>query len=62
MTTSDGILTWLFLGTIKGVGIEWFLKQCQGSIKSWSNLVMLFLAHFFEDDVQINMHTLLRTK
>ena len=40
----------LFIGTLKGVAFEWFMKLPAGSIKKWADLVKLFLARFFEDD------------
>jgi len=43
----------LFIGTLKGVAFEWFMKLYAGSIKTWANLEKLFLARFFEDDTEI---------
>jgi len=33
-----------------------------GSIKEWADLEKLFLAQFFEDDIEISVPTLLATK
>ena len=52
----------LFIGTLKGVAFEWFIKLFTGSIKTWADLEKLFLAHFFEDDTEISMPTLLTAK
>ena len=37
-------------------------EELAGSIMKWANLELLFLAHFFEDDMKISMPTLLATK
>ena len=52
----------LFISTLKGVTFEWFIKLHAGSIKTWANLKKLFLTHFFEDDTEVAMLTLLATK
>ena len=52
----------LFIGTLKGVTFEWFMKLLAGSIKIWADLKKLFLARFFEDDTEISVPTLLATK
>ena len=59
---NDAILIWLFIGTLKGVAFEWFMKLPAGSIKKWVDLEMLFLARFFEDDTEVTLPTLLATK
>ena len=52
----------LFIGTLKGVAFEWFMKLPAGSIEKWVNLEKLFLARFFEDDTKVYVPTLLATK
>ena len=49
----------MFIGTLKGIAFEWFMKLSEGSIKNWGNLEKLFLTRFFEDDLEIIMPTLL---
>ena len=55
-------MTRLFIGTLKGVTFEWFMKLPIGSIKTWADLEKLFLARFFEDNTEIFVPTLLATK
>jgi hypothetical protein len=38
------------------------MKLPAGSINEWADLERLFLARFFEDDSEVNMHTLLAAK
>jgi len=38
------------------------MKLPEGSIKNWGDLEKLFLARFFEDDLEITMLTLLTTR
>ena len=52
----------LFIGTLKGVAFEWFIKLSAGSIKRWGDLEKLFLARFFEEEMKILMVTLLSMK
>jgi len=52
----------LFIGTLKGLAFEWFMKLPEGSIKNWGDLEKLFLTRIFEDDSEITMPTLLATK
>ena len=52
----------LFIGTLKGVDFEWFIKLLADSIKAWADLEKLFLARFFEDDSEISVPTLLAAK
>ena len=52
----------MFIGTLKGLTFEWFMKLPEGSIKKWGDLEKLFLTHFFEDDSEITMTTLLATR
>ena len=52
----------LFIGTLKGVAFEWFIKLPAGLIKTWANLEKLFLARFFEDNTEISVPTLLVAK
>ena len=37
------------------------MKLPEGSIKNWGDLEKLFLTHFFKDDSEITMPTLLAT-
>ena len=46
----------------QGVAFEWFRKLLKGSITCWDDLEALFLSRFFEEEADINMHTLLLTK
>src|SRR5436189_5092863 len=46
----------------QGVAFECFGKLPKGSITCWDDLEALFLSCFFEEEVDINMHTLLLTK
>ena len=55
-------MTRLFIGTLKEVAFEWFMKLHAGSIKTWANLENLFLARFFEDYTEIPVPTLLAAK
>ena len=52
----------LFIGTLKEVAFEWFMKLPAGSVEKWVDLEKLFLARFFEDDIEVSMPTLLATK
>ena len=52
----------LFIGTLKGLAFEWFIKLQEGSIKNWGDLEKLFLTRFFENDSEITMPTLLAMK
>jgi len=62
MVDNDAILACLFIGTLKGLAFEWFIKLPEGSIKNWGHLEKLFLTCFFEDDSEVTMHILLATK
>jgi len=62
VVTNDAILVRLFIGTVKGLAFEWFMKLPKGSIKNWGDLEKLFLTRFFEDDSEVTMPTLLATK
>jgi len=62
VVSNDAILTRLFIGTLKGVTFEWFMKLLVGSIKKWAYLEKLFLARFFEDGSEILVLTLLAAK
>ena len=62
IVSNDAIMTRLFIGTLKGVAFEWFMKLPTSSIKKWVDLEKLFLAHFFKDDTKILVPTLLATK
>ena len=52
-------MTRLFVGTLKRVAYEWFMKLLGGSIMKWADLKKLFLTRFFEDDKEIFVPTLL---
>jgi len=52
----------LFIGTLKELAFEWFMKLPEDSIKNWGDLEKLFLTRFFEDDSEVTMPTLLATK
>jgi len=56
------LIACLFIGTLKGVAFEWFMKLLASSIKTWANLEKLFWARFFEDDIEISVPTLLAAK
>jgi len=62
VVSNDAILAHLFIGTLKGIAIEWFMKLSAGSIKGWTDLEKLFLACFFEDDTKVSVPTLLAIK
>jgi len=55
-------MTRLFIGTLKEVAFEWFMKLPAGSIKTWADLEKLFLARFFKHDTEISVPTLLIAK
>ena len=52
----------LFIGTLKGIAFEWFMKLPEGSIKNWGDLEKLFLVRFFKDDSEITMLILVAMK
>ena len=52
----------LFIGTLKEVAFEWFMKLFASSIKKWADLEKCFLARFFEDDIEVFVLTLLQSK
>ena len=62
IVSNDAIMARLFIGTLKRVAFEWFMKLPVGSIKTWADLKKLFLARFFEDDTEVAMPTFLATK
>jgi len=62
VVSNDAIMARLFIGTLKGVAFEWFMKLPAGSIKKWTDLEKLFLARFFEDDTEVSVPTLLAVK
>src|SRR3954464_4730915 len=59
---NDPVRTRLFISTLKGVAFKWFHKLPKGSITCSDDLEALFLSRFFEEEADINMHTLLLTK
>jgi len=62
VVSNDTILAWFFIGTLKGVAFEWFMKLPADSIKNWADLGKLFLAHFFEGDTEVSVPTLIATR
>jgi len=62
VVSNDAIIARLFISTLKGVAFEWFMKLSAGLIKTWNDLEKLFLAHFFEDNTEISVPTLLAAK
>ena len=62
VVANDAILARLFIGTLKGLAFEWFMKLPEDSIKNWGDLEKLFLTRFFEDNLEVTMPTLLTTK
>ena len=62
VVSNETIMPCLFIGTLKGVAFEWFIKLPAGSIKIWADLEKLFLARFFEDDTEISVPTPLPIK
>ena len=62
VVSNDAILARLFIGTLKGVAFEWFMKLPAGSIKKWVDLEKLFLAYLFKDNTNIYVPTLLTTE
>src|SRR5213592_116911 len=59
---NDPVRTRLFISTLKEVAFEWFRKLPKGSTTCWDDLEALFLSRFFEEEADINMHTLLLAK
>jgi len=55
---NDAKLARLFIGTLKGLAFEWFMKLPEDSIKNWGDLEKLFLTRFFEEDSEVTMPTL----
>jgi len=62
VVSNDAIMTCLFIGTLKGLAFEWFMKLPVDSIKTWADLEKLFLACFFQDDTEILVPILLAAK
>ena len=62
VVANDAILARLFIGTLKVLAFEWFMKLPEDSIKNWGDLEKLFLTRFFEDNLKVTMPTLLTTK
>ena len=62
VVSNDAIMALLFIGTLTMFAFEWFMKLPAGSIKTWANLEKLFLACFFEDDIEISVPILLMAK
>ena len=50
VVSNDAIMAHLFICTLKGVT---YMKLFASSIKTWADLEKLFLARFFEDDIEI---------
>ena len=60
--SNNAIMAHLFISTLNEISFECFMKLFAGSIKKWADLEKLFLAHFFEDDTEVFVPTLLRRK
>jgi len=52
----------LFIGTLKRLAFEWFMKLPEDSVKNWGDLEKLFLTRFLKDDSEVTMPTLQATK
>jgi len=52
--SNDAIMARLFISTLKGVAIEWFMKLPASYIKKWTDLEKLFMARFFKDDIEVS--------
>jgi len=62
VVSNDAIMIFfLFIGTLKLVAFEWFMKLPARSIMTWADLEKLFVARFYED-TEISLPTLLVTK
>jgi len=61
VVSNDVILARLFIGTLKRIAFEWFMKLPEGSVKNWGDLKKLFLTRFFEDS-KTTILTLLVTR
>ena len=46
VVSNDAVLARLFIGTLKGITFEWFMKLPGVAIKNWGDLEKLFLTHF----------------
>jgi len=58
---NDDIMARLFIGTLKGVGFDWFRSLPPGFINSWIDLETRFLSRFYEDDIEITRDKLFST-
>ena len=58
VVSNDAIMAHLFIGTLKGIAFEWFMKLSASSIKTWADLKKLFLTRFFENNMEVAMLTL----
>ena len=61
VVSNDTTMTRLFIGTLKRVAFEWFIKLHVGFIKTCADLKKLFLTRFFKDDKEVAMPTPLAT-
>ena len=59
---NDDIMTWMFIGTLKGTAFDWFRSLSADFVNSWVDLETLFLYRFFEDDTEVTMNKLLDAK
>lgn len=59
---NDALMIRLFIGTLKGIAFDWFLTLPLGSINSWTDLEARFLSHFYEDNIEGSMPTLIKEK
>lgn len=62
MLSNDALMTWLFIGLLKRIAFNWFRSFQVRSLKSWVDLEGWFLAHFYEDDTEMSMPTLIDKK
>jgi len=62
VVANDAILARLFIGTLKRLAFEWFMKLPEDSVKNWGDLEKLFLTRFLKDDSEVTMPTLQATK
>jgi len=58
---NDAIMDKLFIGTLKGVAVDWFKSLPNCFINSWVDLKTSFLSRFYEDDIKVTMNKLLST-
>lgn len=52
----NAMMSWLFIGSLKGISFAWLCTLPVGFIKFWADLEAWFLTHFYEDDIEVSMH------